>query len=125
MNTKTVSIDHYLKTIYELQCEKGTVRHIDIAVKMSFSKPSVTRAIRVLKDMGYITASEYAIKLTKDGVREAKKLLDNYQTICNFLVSIGVSENAADHDACTLEHDISAETFSQFRKCIKCQEEQL
>lgn len=114
MNSKSVSIDHYLKTIYQLEQKHGVVRSVDIAVAMGFSKPSITRATAVLKDMGYITDSEHEIKLTASGKQEAIKLLQKYQTIYAFLISIGVPVNSAVHDACIWEHSISEETYQKF-----------
>lgn len=84
---KTVSIDHYLKTIYIIQHEKGVVRNIDIAAALGYAKPSVTRAVTVLKEMEYITVTGHEIRLTANGQKEALKLLEKYKTICDFLKS--------------------------------------
>ena len=112
---KSVSVDHYLKTICQLQREKGTVRNIDIATAMGHSKPSVTRAVSLLEELGYVTVSEHVIRLTEAGEREAGALLDKYDTIRGFLVSAGVSAPAASHDACELEHGLSDETYQRIK----------
>ncbi|MDO4281658.1 MAG: metal-dependent transcriptional regulator [Peptococcaceae bacterium] len=118
MAEKTASIDHYLKAIYQIQKEKGIARHVEIAEELGVSKPSVTRAIRVLKDLGYVKVFEREITLTESGEEEAKKLWNNYKTICKYLVSLGVPEDSASQDACTLEHSISDETYSLFRERV-------
>lgn len=101
-------------TIYQLQQTHGTVRSIDIAIAMGFSKPSITRAVSVLKDMGYITNNEHEIHLTQNGIEEASKILQKYQVVYEYLLSIGIPANSASQDACTLEHTISNETYQKF-----------
>lgn len=113
---KTVSIDHYLKTIYTIQHEKGVVRNIDIAAALGYAKPSVTRAVAVLKEMGYITVTGHEIQLTASGRKEAVKLLEKYHTICDLLKSLGVSDAPASHDACEMEHHISDETYCRIKQ---------
>ena len=113
---KTISIDHYLKTICIIQQKKGFVRNIDIANAMGYTKPSVTRAVTVLKEMEYITVDGHEIRLTASGQKEALKLLEQYNTICDFLKSIGVSEMSASHDACEMEHHISDETYYHIKQ---------
>lgn len=114
MSSKTISVDHYLKTIYLLEQKKGVVRSVDIADALGYSKPSITRAVAVLKEMGYITTNNHDIYLTADGKKEAAQLLQKYDTICKFLISLGVSKDSALHDACALEHSISGETLEKF-----------
>lgn len=118
MNNKTTSIDHYLKTIYQLQEKLGTVRCIDIANARGFSKPSITKAVATLKELGYLTINEHEIKLTENGEQEAIALLKKYHAICDYLTTKGISKNAASCDACTLEHSISEETYQQFLREI-------
>ena len=112
---KTISIDHYLKTIYQLQQRNGTVKNIDIANALNYSRASITRAAAVLEDMKYITVSKHVIQLTSSGEQEAKNLLEKYDTIFNFLLSIGISTSSASHDACELEHSISEETYKKIK----------
>lgn len=113
---KTVSIDHYLKAIYIIQHEKGFVRNIDIAAALGYTKPSVTRAVTVLKEMEYITVTGHEIRLTANGQKEALKLLEKYKTICDFLKSLGVSDASASHDACEMDHHISDETYRHLKQ---------
>lgn len=112
---RTVSIDHYLKIIYQLQQKNGAVRNADIADALDYSRPSVTRAVTVLEDMGYVTVEDHVIRLTPIGEKEAEILLEKYNTIYSFLISIGISEPSAFHDACELEHSISDETYKKIK----------
>lgn len=112
---KTVSINHYIKTIYQIQKENGLVRNINIAAALNYSKPSVTRAVAALEEMGYVKVHDHIIQLTPEGTREAVSLMEKYETICDFLLSLGVSVQAAPHDACELEHGISEETYEKMK----------
>ncbi|MBQ7363685.1 MAG: metal-dependent transcriptional regulator [Clostridia bacterium] len=107
----------YLETIYVLTEEKNYVRSIDICEHMGFSKPSVSRAVGLLKSGGYITVdSDGHIKLTDAGHEVAHKIYRRHKVLTKFLVGIGVSENTAQDDACRIEHHISDETFEAIVK---------
>lgn len=103
----------YLETILIVKNRFGYVRSIDIANEMNVSKPSVSRAVGLLKDNGYITFDPNGmILLTEQGKEVAEKIYERHQILTQYLVSIGVSEDTAAHDACKIEHVISDETFS-------------
>ena len=110
----------YLETIYVLSQKQQNVRSIDVAEEMGFSKPSVSRAIGLLKSGGYITVdgSGY-IALTADGEEIAAKIYERHNVLSEFLVNIGVSPETAAADACKIEHNISDETFKALKRHIK------
>ncbi len=109
----------YLETILILKNRFGYVRSIDIANKMNVSKPSVSRAVGILKDNGYITFDPNGmILLTDSGKAVAEKIYERHQILTTILISIGVSEETASRDACKIEHVISDETFDILKKKI-------
>lgn len=109
----------YLETILIVKNRFGYVRSIDIANEMNVSKPSVSRAVGLLKDNGYITFDPNGmILLTEQGKEVAEKIYERHQILTQYLVSIGVSEDTAAHDACKIEHVISDETFSILKKLL-------
>ena len=110
----------YLETIYLLLEEKPHVRSIDVCEYMGFSKPSVSRAIGLLKSGGYVTVDgDGYISLTEDGAAVAKKVYSRHEILTGFLVSLGVSEKVASEDACGIEHRISDESFEAIKKFMK------
>lgn len=109
----------YLETILILKNRFGYVRSIDIANEMGVSKPSVSRAIALLKENGYITFDPNGmILLTDSGKDVADKVYEKHLFLTDFLTSIGVSEEIAEHDACKIEHVISDETFSALKNTL-------
>lgn len=107
----------YLETIYRLTRENANVRSIDVAESMGFSKPSVSRAIGLLKSGGYITVSaDGFLTLTDVGVDVAEKIYERHKILTSYLVSLGVSEEVASADACKIEHVISDESFEAIKK---------
>ncbi len=109
----------YLETILILKNRFGYVRSIDIANEMGVSKPSVSRAISLLKENGYITFDPNGmILLTDSGKAVADKVYERHLFLTDFLTSIGVSEDTAAHDACKIEHIISDETFSALKNTL-------
>ena len=109
----------YLETILILKNRFGYVRSIDIANEMNVSKPSVSRAVGLLKDNGYITFDPNGmILLTESGSAVAEKIYERHQILTQFLTSIGVSEDTAAHDACKIEHVISDETFEAIKRFV-------
>lgn len=111
--------ENYLETILILR-EKGiAVRSVDIANELGFSKPSVSRAVKNLKDGGFITVNENGyIFLTEKGEENARIIYERHQIISAWLIEIGVDEKTALEDACRIEHDISAVTFEKLKKHI-------
>ena len=110
----------YLETILVLSRDNKNVRSIDIVEHMGYSKPSVSRAVGLLKNGGFITVDTHGhISLTDEGRMHAEKILERHRIITNILTSIGVSEEIAASDACKLEHVLSDETFEAIRKYSK------
>ncbi len=117
--------ENYLETILILEMEKGNVRSIDVAHHLDFSKASISRAMGILKEAGYITVDEAGnILLTEDGREKANQIYERHQLIERFLVEcLEVSEETAEKDACRIEHVISEETVEQIRAWIEAAEE--
>lgn len=102
----------YLETILILKNKNRYVRSIDIAHSMNFSKPSVSRAIKILKEGHLITVdSKGYIDFTDEGRAIAEKVYNRHINLTKFLIGIGVGEKQAEDDACRLEHIISEETY--------------
>ncbi|WP_294468658.1 metal-dependent transcriptional regulator [uncultured Anaerofustis sp.] len=123
MKTKE-SQENYLETILILQKRNGNVRSIDIANELDFSRPSVSRAIKLIKEKGYITVDESGlIKLTKEGREVAGAVYEKHMTLGKFLITLGVEEKTAMEDACRMEHVISADSFEKIKEhAKKCME---
>jgi len=114
------SAENYLETILILKNSKGTVRSIDIANELGFSKPSVSVAMKKLRESGYIEMDgDGHIQLLSAGEAIAEQIYERHQTLTNFFVYLGVSEAAAAADACKVEHDLSDETFEKFKAHIQ------
>ena len=113
----------YLETILILKNKYGYVRSIDIAHEMNYSKPSVSRAMSLLKEDGYIENDPHGmILLTKKGQAIAEKIYDRHKTLTKYLISLGVSEDTAQKDACRIEHVISDESFDKIKSLIPAAE---
>ena len=112
----------YLETILILKNQNEYVRSIDIAHTMDFSKPSVSRAIKLLKESQLIVVDGKGyIDFTDEGRRIAEKVYGRHQILTEFLVSIGVSAKQAEEDACRIEHIISDETQQCIQNFLKKQ----
>ena len=110
----------YLETILKLSKTNTTVRSLDIAEEMNFSKPSVSRAVGLLKKAEYIIVDKNGfITLTESGKIIAEKILERHTLLTNFLISLGVDPLTADNDACRIEHHISETSFEAIKKYIK------
>ena len=110
----------YLESIYVLSKAQGNVRSIDISEYMGYSKPSVSRAVNLLKNGGYIAMDkDNLITLTDSGLEIAKKIFDRHTLLANLLIRLGVSEKTAAEDACKLEHSISDESFEAIRRYME------
>ena len=116
------SKEDYLERILMLTEKQGSVRAIDIANDMNYSKPSVSIALKKLKNEGYIIVDINGnISLTKDGYVIASEIYERHKIISSALIMIGVDEAIAKEDACRIEHDISNETFIQIKKFLSRQ----
>ena len=110
----------YLESIYVLTKRDPHVHAIDICEYMGFSKPSVSRALGLLKNGGFVTVSpEGHIALTETGVEVAEKIYSRHEILTRLLTNIGVSPELASRDACKIEHVISDESFEAIRKIVE------
>ena len=102
----------YLETIHVLYKKNGHVRSVDVSEHMGYSKPSVSRAVGLLKNGGYIEVDQDGyITLTESGLTVAEKIFERHTVLSRMLIRLGVSEQTASEDACKIEHVISDETF--------------
>ena len=114
------SLEDYLETILYLQNKLGQVRSIDIANEMNFSKPSVSVAMKNLREKEYITmAPDGYISLTENGRKRAESVMERHTLLSNWLISLGVSKETALTDACRIEHDLSEESFEAIKKKLR------
>lgn len=114
------SAENYLEAILMIQKEKGSVRSIDVAHQLSFSKPSVSRAVSLLRENGYILMDrEGLLELTPAGLEIAERIYERHILISQWLVSLGVPAEIATEDACKMEHDVSAITFQKLKEYIE------
>lgn len=110
----------YLETILILSRKSGTVRSIDISEYMGYSKPSVSRAMGLLRSDGYINVDGGGyITLTESGAKIAEKIYERHTVLAEALKMLGVTEPAATADACKIEHDISDESFEAIKRHLK------
>ena len=106
----------YLETIYVLSKKSSAVRSLDVAEYMGFSKPSVCRAVGLLKSGDYIVVDKDGyINFTAGGLHIAKKIYERHTVLTDFLVRLGVNPEIAAEDACKIEHDISDESFAAIK----------
>lgn len=110
----------YLESIYVLSKKLKSVRSIDISEYMGYSKPSVSRAVSLLKNGGYIVMDEENfISLTETGHEIAEKIYNRHTLLTKLLVRLGVPEKIAAEDACKMEHSISDESFDAIRRHVE------
>ncbi|MCQ2491571.1 MAG: metal-dependent transcriptional regulator [Lachnospiraceae bacterium] len=113
------SVEDYLETILMLEKRLPYVRSIDIAHELDYSKPSVSVAMRNLREQGYVDMDDYGhIHLTDIGRSWAKSVLERHELLTEWLIKLGVEKTMAEEDACRLEHDMSDETFAALKKHI-------
>lgn len=113
------SAEMYLETIYLLSQKRSNVRSIDVAEHMGYSKPSVSRAVGLLKQGGYVTVDRDGfLRLTDEGIAVAAKVFERHTVLSRFLISLGVSEATASEDACKIEHVISDETLTAIKNSL-------
>ena len=109
----------YLETIHVLMKKNGHVRSVDVADHMGYSKPSISRAMNLLKTGGFIEiARDGAITLTRSGLAVAEKIYERHTLLSQLLVALGVSPETAAEDACKIEHAISDESFEAIKKHV-------
>ena len=114
------SAEDYLEMILRLIEEKGFARSVDIALGLSVSKPSVSVAMKQLREGGYITMDkDNYISLTTSGLEIAERIYDRHKVLTKLLVHLGVGAEIAQKDACRMEHDISPETYDALVRCAR------
>ncbi|MCB5393407.1 metal-dependent transcriptional regulator [Longicatena caecimuris] len=110
----------YLETIYILSKKSRAVRSIDVCEYMGYSKPSVSRAVGILKKGGFLEMdNDGYLTLTEAGLEVASKMYERHTTLTDMLIHLGVSEETAAEDACKMEHDISDESFAAIKRHIE------
>lgn len=113
------SAEDYLESILMLKEAKGFVRAVDIAARLGVSKPSVSVAMKHLRENGYITVDDdNLISLTEKGDKIASRIYDRHTTLTRYLVMLGVDEETARADACKMEHDLSEKTFQAMKNAV-------
>ena len=118
MSKPRQSGEDYLETILILS-KKGGVRSVDVAAEMNVSKPSVSRAMGILKNGGFIKIDKNGyITFTDEGKETAEKIYERHTVLTDWLVGIGVNEKTASEDACRLEHNFSSESFDKLKSHI-------
>lgn len=114
------SVENYLETILTLYHKNGHVRSIDIAHELSFSKPSVSVAMKNLREKNYINIDEGgSITLTKEGLQIAEGIYERHQIIATALMALGVDKKTAFEDSCKIEHVISENSFEKIKEHLK------
>lgn len=116
--------ENYLETIYMLRKKNGHCRSIDVATELGYSKPTVSIAMRNLRESGHVKVDDAGeLTLTEAGLEVALRMYERHEVIAAFLLSLGVPEEIAYHDACKIEHDISPESFAAIKKSVLAQAE--
>ena len=114
------SAEMYLETIYLLSQQRQGVRSIDVAEHMGYSKPSISRAMGLLKQGGYVIVDEDGfLQLTNTGLEVAQKVFERHTIVSRFLISLGVEENTAVEDACKIEHVISDASLAAIKAYLE------
>ena len=109
----------YLETVLILSQKMEHVRAIDISEEMNYSKPSVSRALKILRENSYINIDKNGyITLTKSGAEVAEKIYERHQVLSEILIKLGVDPEIATEDACRMEHVISDTSFAAIKKSI-------
>ena len=116
----TKSLEDYVEAIYRLSEEHGSARVVDVAAMLHVKMPSVNNAVKELARLKLVRYERYReIILTEEGVAVAKKVYEHHVTLKNFLLSLGVSAENAESDACAMEHILSEETIECFRNATR------
>ena len=114
------SAENYLETILMLQKRKGIVRSVDIANELGFTKPSISVAMKNLREKGFLSVdADGFITLTETGRSVAERVYERHTFLSSWLSSMGVDPETAAADACRMEHVISAESFAAIKQYVK------
>ena len=118
------SAEDYLEAILVLSRKGGGVRSVDIASMLGVSKPSVSHAMKLLREDGYIAMDRYGkVTLLEKGMEIAERIYERHTVLTKMLEGLGVSEEVAKADACKLEHDVSNESFEKIKEHLKAKGE--
>ena len=118
------SAEDYREAILAIREKKGTARSIDVAHHLNYSKPSVSRAMSLLRENGYVTMDKDGLlDLTDAGMAIASRIYERHRLLTEWLTALGVSPEVAAEDACRIEHDISEETFARLKAHIAPKEQ--
>ena len=116
---RSESREDYLESILMLKAEKGVVRSIDIAEHFDYSRPSISRAMSILRTAGLITMDNNGfIELTEEGMKEASAVYSRHKVLIRFLEKLGVNTDVAEEDACRIEHVLSEESMDRIREFV-------
>ena len=119
------SAEDYLESILVLQERRGQVRSIDVVNELGYSKPSVSIAMKKLRESGYISMdADGSITLNESGLEIASRIYGRHKTITRFFVLLGVDPTVAAEDACKVEHDLSDETFARLKEFVERTEQE-
>lgn len=111
------AVENYLETIYILSRRKAEVHAIDVSTYLSYSRPTVSIALRQMRESGLVTVDEANhIHLTQEGLRIAEHIFERHEVLSRLLMGLGVSEETALRDACKIEHDLSDESFEAIKR---------
>lgn len=117
--------ENYLETILILSERLERVHSVDVANELGFSKPSISRAVSLLRKNGYITVDvDYSLHLTEQGMEIASRVYERHQVLSQALVALGVDTDTAAQDACRIEHVISQKSFDKIKEHIKIRRNQ-
>ncbi len=121
MHTLHQSGEDYLENILILRERDGSVRSVDLAREMGFSKPSISRAVHLLEDLGFLIIEDDGnIQLTESGESKARSILEKHTFLQQYFMGLGVQEDIATEDACRIEHVISDETIAALKRHLTC-----
>ena len=110
------SAEDYLETILKLQKQKGQVRSIDVVADMHFSKPSVSVAMKKLRESGHVRMDDNGLlTLTEDGLAIAQRIYERHQILTQMLIALGGDQETAAEEDCKIEHDLSDGTFEKIK----------
>lgn len=112
------SVEDYLEAIHIISQTEPQVHQVDVARRLGVSQPAVTKAIRKLKELGYVITEGMHIYLTDDGKLRAESVYEKHKILRRFLVALGVGGESAERDACMIEHIISDETYDAIKKYL-------
>ena len=119
MSGYSESSEDYLESILMLKEELGKVRSIDIVYKLGYSKPSISIAMKKLREKGLVNMDRDGyISLTEEGLAVARSTYNRHKILTAYFISLGVTPQTAEEDACKIEHDISDETFAALKKYL-------